>query len=300
MKKVIGSLGWPVAVMAVISLACLIYNFIFYQRLMPLMLSLKDITHIVDSMQIPAAVCFIIIFIFHLLALVYIFTLMMYVKRENFLGALVFFLSIMSALMVLGDFTLLSDMGKEHAAGLDTSGEWPILYLSQVLHLFFIIFLIVLIFITIRKLRSEKESVILRDEAVFLNAQYIGILCGLFGLASFGYLSAFSELWALKKGIFIVSLIAIIPYILIVLYWLAIKIREKTGSWYDEKQYMDMSRGSLFTLIVSMAIMTGAFITQYFVQSFEFITITWWSFYVFLVLLLFSGSILYYSKRASI
>jgi hypothetical protein len=250
-------------------------------------------------MQIPAAVSFIIIFIFHLTAIAYIFMQMVYFKRENLLRALVFFLAIMSALMVLGDFVLLNDMGKEHAAGLDTSGEWPVLYLSQALHFLFVILLIVLIFVTGKKLQKDREGIVLKDEAIFINAQYIGILCSLFGIGAFSTLAVLTPLWALRKGVFAVSLISVLPYILIVIYWLVIKTREKVGSWYDEKQFRDMTRGSLFTLIISIIIMTIVFIVQYFSQAFEFITITWWPFYVFLVLLLFSGSILYYSKRAS-
>jgi hypothetical protein len=33
MKKTIGELGWPVFIMTILSLGCLIYNFIFYERL---------------------------------------------------------------------------------------------------------------------------------------------------------------------------------------------------------------------------------------------------------------------------
>jgi hypothetical protein len=205
----------------------------------------------------------------------------------------------MSTLMILGDFALLSDMGKEHAAGLDTSGEWPVLYLSQALHFLYIILLFALIFYTRNRLRQSQDDIVLRDEAIFINAQYIGILCSLFGIGSFSILSVLTPLWALRKGVFPVSLISILPYIIIVIYWLIIKIREKSGSWYDEKQFQDMTRGSLFTLIVSIVIMTIIYLIQYLSHAFEFITITWWPFYVFMVLLLFSGSILYYSKRAS-
>lgn len=299
MKKTIGALGWPVFIMAILSLGGLIYNFIFYERLRPLILGFGDISPILDNMQIPAAGSFIFIFIFHITALAYVFIQMMYFKRESLLLAAVFFLAIMSALMMLGDFALLGDMGKEHAAGLDTSGEWPVLYLSQALHLLFVILLIVLISATSKKLKRDQDDIVLRDEAIFINAQYIGLLCGLSGMGSFAVLSVLTPLWALRKGIFPVSLISIFPYMIIVIYWLAIKAKERSGSWYDEKQFRDMTRGSLFTLVASIIAMTIVFMAQYFSQVFEYITIIWWPFYVFLVLLLFSASILYYSKRAS-
>jgi len=300
MKKTINILSWISLVLAVFSIGGLVYNILFYERIRPLILRFEDITAILDKMQIPAAASFILIFIFHISAILYIFFQIMFFKRESFLRALLFFLSIISGLMVLGDFALLNDMGKEHKAGLDTSGEWPVLYISQLVHILFIILLILLIFLTFRKLsKIHDEDIVLKDEAIFINAQYIGIFCGLFGIGVFSALSAFTKLWALKKGIFIISFISVLPYILIVVYWLIIKAKEKTGSWYDEKQYLDISRGSLFTLIVSIIIMTIIFIVQYFSKAFEFITITWWPFYVFFALLLFSGSTLYYAKRAS-
>jgi len=53
--------------------------------------------------------------------------------------------------MIIGDFALLNDIGKEHLAGLDTSGEWPILYVSQVLHLLFTVLIPVVVILTRRK-----------------------------------------------------------------------------------------------------------------------------------------------------
>ena len=299
MKKVIKIMGRITLALAILSLGGLIYNLIFYEKIRPLMLRFEDISAILDKMQIPVAASFMLIFIFHVSAVLYIFFQIMFFKRENLTRALLFFLAIISILMVLGDFALLSDMGKEHAAGLDTSGEWPVLYASQVLHLVFIILLFILMFMTRKKvLARHQEDIVLRDEAIFINTQYIGIFSGFFGIGVFAALSAFTPLWALKKGIFIVSLIAVLPYLLIAAYWLIVKIREKTGQWYDEKQYLDISRASLFTMVVSIVVMTAIFVIQYFSHAFEFMTITWWPFYVFLVLLLFSGSTLYYAKRA--
>ncbi len=300
MKKVINIMGRITMALAILSLGGLIYNLIFYEKIRPLILRFEDISAILDKMQIPVAASFMLIFIFHVSAVLYIFFQIMFFKRENLLRALLFFMAIISILMVLGDFALLSDMGKEHAAGLDTSGEWPVLYASQVLHLVFIMLLFVLIFMTRKKVLAQyREDIVLRDEAIFINTQYIGIFSGIFGIGVFAAFSAFTPLWALKKGIFIVSLIAVLPYLLIAAYWLIVKIREKTGQWYDEKQYLDISRASLFTMVVSIIIMTAIFIIQYFSQAFKFMTITWWPFYVFLVLLLFSGSTLYYAKRSA-
>jgi len=300
MKKVINISGKVTFYLGIISLASLVYNLIFYEILRPRILRFEDISKILDKMEIFAAAAFILIFIFHISAILNITFQLNFFKTESLLRAFVFFLAVISILMVVGDFALLNDIGKEHAAGLDTSGEWPILYFSQFLHILLNI-LVFLILLSTRKsfLGKYKEDVVLKDEAIFINAQYVGIFCGVFGIVIFSILSAFSPLWALKKGIFTVSLMVILPYVLIVIYWLIIKVREKIYEWYDEKQYQDITRASLFTLIASIIIMTAIFIIQYFVSAFNFLTITWFPFYVFLVLLLFSSGTLYFNKRAT-
>ena len=209
-------------------------------------------------------------------------------------------MAIISTLLVLGDFALLGDIGKEHALGLDTSGEWPVLYFSQAFHFIFIFSLLVLLFLTRRSVLDRyREERVLKDEAIFINAQYIGILCGIFGIGVFSWMSASMPLWALKKGIFIMSMIIILPYLLAAVYWLIMKITEKTWQWYDEKQFQDISRASLMTMAISLIIMFAIFLIQYFNDAFDFVAITWFPFYVFLVLLLFSSITLYFNKRSA-
>ncbi len=300
MKKVINISGKVTFYLGIISLVSLIYNLIFYETLRPKIIGFEDISGILDSMEVFVAVAFILIFIFHSSAILNIAFQLKFFKRESLLRSLVFFIAVISILLVFGDFALLSDIGKEYAYGLDTTGEWPILYFSQLLHFI----LTILVFITLLWTRKSfldkyKEDVVLKDEAIFINAQYVGIFCGIFGIGVFSVLSAFFPLWALKKGIFVISLIVILPYFLIVIYWLVIKIREKVGQWYDEKQYQDITKASLVTMMASIIIMTVIFVTQYFVSKFDFITITWFPFYVFLVLLLFSSSTLYFNKKAA-
>ena len=300
MKKTINIVGVVTFVMSILSLAGFIYNLLFYESIRPGIYEFADISGILETMQIPVALSYIFVFIFHIVAVLYIFFQLMYFKKEDILRAFLFFLGIISTIMVIGDFALLSDIGKEYMLGLDTSGEWSVLYGNQAVHLLFAVLIPIFVIHSRRKASTGKEEEkVLRDEAIFINTQYVGIFCGIFGIGVFAVLSAYTPLWALKKGIFTISLIAVLPYLLIAAYWLIVKIREKTGQWYDEKQYLDISRGSLFTMIVSIITMTIIFVVQYFVKAFEFMTITWFPFFVFLVLLLFSGTTLYYAKRAS-
>lgn len=300
MKKVINISGKVTFYLGVISLAGLIYNLIFYETLRPKIIGFEDISGILDSMIIFTVIAFILIFIFHISAILNLTFQLKFFKRESLLRSFVFFIAVVSTLLVLGDYALLNDIGKEFAHGLSTTGEWTMLYFSQFLHFI----LNILMFITLLSTRKSfldkiEEDIVVKDEAIFINAQYVGIFCSVFGIGVFSTLSAFFPLWALKKGIFVISLIFILPYVLIVIYWLIVKAREKVYEWYDEKQYQDITKASLVTLIVSIIIMTVIFIIQYFVSAFDFLTITWFPFYVFLVLLLFSSSTLYFNKRAA-
>jgi hypothetical protein len=300
MKKVINISGRVTFTLGILSLCSLIYNLVFYETLRPKVIRFEDISGILDRMEIIAAVAFIIIFFFHISAISTLAFQLKFFKRASLFRSFLFFMAVISLLMVFGDFALLSDIGKEHMAGLETQGEWVVLYCSQVLHFILNILIFVLLFLT-RKSFLDKfsEDIVLKDEAIFINAQYIGIFCGVFGIGVFSAMSVLMPLWALRKGIFVISLIAVLPYLLIVIYWLIIKFKEKVGQWYDEKQYQDITKASLTTLIVSIIIMTIIFIIQYFTSDFDFITITWFPFYVFLALLLFSSTTLYHSKRAA-
>jgi len=245
-------------------------------------------------------ISFILIFIFHLIAVATVVLQLRFLKEESFFRSILFFMAVMSMLLVLADFALLSDIGKEYKAGLQTRGEWQVLYASQLFHIIFLILMFVSILLTIKKLRSGfRKEIVLKDESIFINAQYIGIFCGICGLAIFSLLSAFLPLWALRKGIFTVSLVMVLPYILIVLYWLVLKFRERITEWYDEKQYQDICRAGLITLVLSIFILLIIFMVQYFNDHTGFIAITWFPFYVFMVLLIFSASNLYFIKRAA-
>ena len=90
---------------------------------------------------------------------------------------------------------------------------------------------------------------------------------------------------------------AVIPYILIAFYWLIIKLREKTGEWYDEKQYQDITRSSLVAIVMSIIFLLIVFIIQYIFGNFELLNFIWFPLYFFFILLLFSSITLFFNKR---
>jgi hypothetical protein len=205
--------------------------------------------------------------------------------------------------MLLGDSALLSDISKEYFFGLP--GEFNILFLSQLLHLIFYILMIVLLVSSRRSARRMDEEIVLKDDSIFINAQYIGILSGISGLVLITIFSTFYlrfydlPVWALKSGILMSSLIAVIPYILIVFYWFIIKLKEKISEWYDEKQYQDITRSSLVVLLMSILFLLIVFIIQYIFTDFSILSFIWFPLYFFFMLLLFSSTTLFFNKRKS-
>ncbi len=303
MKRLLKISNNTTLVLCAISIAGLIFTNTFFIILRNMIVGMGDVESFMEEFSIPVSSVYIVFGLFHLSALFILILQLKFFKRDNFLRAFLFFTGITSLLMLFGDSALASDISKEYIFGLPD--EFYILFLSQGLHFVFYILMMVLLISTRKSVGKEKEEIVLRDDSIFINAQYIGILSGASGLvliSVFSYLySALYPLplWAAKAGILVTSLIAVIPYILIVFYWLIIKLREKTGEWYDEKQYQDITRASLVTLVSSIIIMTAIFLVQYYVTGSDFIILTWFPFYIFLVLLLFSSSTLYFSKRTA-
>lgn len=303
MKRLLKISNNTTLVLCVISIAGLIFTNTFFIMLRNMIIEMGDVESFMDKFSIPVASVYIIFTLFHLSALLTLILQLNFFKRDNFLRAFLFFTGITSLMMLFGDSALSSDISKEYVFGLP--GEFYILFLSQALHFVFYVLMIVLLVSTGKSVGKEKEEIVLKDDSIFINAQYIGILSGASGLVlvsvfSFMYSTLYPlPLWAAKAGIIITSLIAVIPYVLIVFYWFIIKLKERTGGWYDEKQYQDITKASLVTLIASIIVMTAVFLIQYYVNEFDFITLTWFPFYIFLVLLLFSSSTLYFSKRTA-
>ena len=300
MKRLLKISNNTTLVLCSISIAGLVFTNTFFLMLRDKIINIGDVESFLGKFSIPVAVVYFIFIFFHLSAILTLILQLNFFKRDNFLRAFLFFTGITSLLMLFGDFALASDISKEYIFGLP--GEFNILFFSQALHFIFYILIIVLLVLTRKSVRKEGEEIVLKDDSIFINAQYIGILSGISGLIlitifSFLYLTVYPlPSWAVDAGIIVISLIAVIPYILIVLYWLIIKLMEGISEWYDEKQYQDITRASLVTLIASIIVMAAIFVVQYFVSAFNIISEIWFPFYIFLVLLLFSASTLYFNK----
>lgn len=287
-----------------LSIAGLIFTNTFYILLRNVIINTGDVEGFIERFSIPVTAVYALFGFFHIAA---IFTLVLelnFFKRDNFLRAFLFFLSIISLMMLFGDFALMSDISKEYIFGLP--GEFNILFFSQFLHFIFYILMIILLIYSRRLARKKDREIVLKDDSIFINAQYIGILSGISGLFlitifSTLYLNLYDlPVWAIKSGIIMSSILAVIPYVFIIFYWLIIKLREKISEWYDEKQFQDITRSSLVALLMSILILLIIFIIQYIPRDFEILNYIWFPLYFFFILFLFSSTTLFFYKRQSI
>lgn len=137
-----------------------------------------------------------------------------------------------------------------------------------------------------------------KDEVVFKIAQYVGIICGLLGLAMISMqLILDVPMWHIKSFGTGTVVLLLVPYGLIVGYWMIIKSKEKISEWYDEKQWSDVSRAGFITLLLSVLAMVVVFILSFKNLPEGVFGILWLPFYLFFVLFVFSLLVLFYTNK---
>jgi len=287
-------------ILLIISFAGFGFTCTVYAMLHKMIAAGNDISAFTDRISVYAGISVIIIFIFHISSIIAVIFELKACSTDSLLRSFIFFLSVISTIMLFGDFALTGDIIKEYAADLleGIYTEFLILYASQLLHLVFYIFMIILLAVTgAKRINSKKPLSIIKDEAVFIDVQYIGIMTSVCGIAILTALSLFTPLWAIKKGIIMVCIVLVLPYAAVVGYWLILKLRERITEWYDEKQFQDVTKAAFISFLSSVIILAAIFVMQNLCDGFAIINVVWFPYYFFLVLLLFSSIVLYLNKR---
>ncbi len=88
----------------------------------------------------------------------------------------------------------------------------------------------------------------------------------------------------------------LIPYALVVGYWLITKLQEEHRHWYDEKQIQDIGKSAFLTLVLSVILMAMLFLINYSNLS-GVVSLLWLPLYLFSVLLFFSLGNLYLTGK---
>ena len=292
--KIIGIVSF---ILGIISCSWLIYNFIAFEQIN---LNLTEFKSLDISMELAKYVFwgFIVSFFFHLISFMSIIFQIQYFKKFTILKMITLFTGILSFFCLIGDWAALSDIGKQYQLGLSINMELTYLYLSLFPHVLFHILIFIILIFTHRDLRNQQQpEFALKDEIVFYIAQYIGTLCGFVGLC-FIVLILFMNIepHILKYIIPFYCPFIIFPYGFIVFYWLVMRRTQKLSDWYDEKQWSDIAKASLITILLSIPGMAVLFLINNFLIE-NPISIIWFPYYLFMTLLLFSGSTLFFSRK---
>jgi hypothetical protein len=236
-----------------------------------------------------AAINIILIAFYQLLSVIALLAHLISRKKTSTLVVAAIAIGIISGIMILGDITLLSDIGTEYEAGLQTRGEWWILFASYGLH---ILSLILGLLALSRNLNQDPkpEEQVLKDEVLFLSLHTTGVICGCLGLMGVGaaILSEMS-LWMMERIVVVLGLLVLSPYLVTLAIWLFRRWWGESSPGLDEKQFQDLAGAGLRTLIISLTVTAVFFGFQLFPLAKEAWHALWFPLLIFLSLLFFSS-----------
>ncbi len=290
MEKKVKTSGIVTMVLGLISFSWLIFDFVAFQFIKPKTINGYTLGPLEETLGAFVWIGYLVIFFFHISAILTLILLLQHYKKANILTGINLFLCLLSLFFLMGDYSMLNDIGKESKFGLEVEGEWFILHIITVLHSLFSLFMLATVFAFFRNAKKQSlTEFVLKEEVIFITAQFIGLLCGAVGLwTNFSFM--FREIHPFNYAdIFPFYILCFLPYGLTAFYWLAKRLRDKPEDWYDEKQWQDISKAALVTLVLSIPGMAILFFIAHPLGMF------WFTHYVFLALFLFSGSTLYFS-----
>jgi hypothetical protein len=207
-----------------------------------------------------------------------------------------------SAILLVFDFAALEDIGSDYLVeGYECTLEWIWLFGSLLFRLVFYIILYQVIFRILRAIRgltANPPPVV--DEIMFEVTQYIGIVCGFIGLVftAYAYVALGDFIisnWLLWLLMFY-SLVIVLPWFLLILYWIIRLSRKATPTLYDEKQKRDLASSGLIAWLSSIPFMVIILVTSL-GQSSSPTVYLWFPSYLFFTLMVFSASLLLKYKR---
>jgi len=168
-----------------VSFGFLIYNIIAFELIRSRINSCEELGETTELLAIFFGVGLLVSFFFHISAIITLSLRFQVTKKITMLGLVTLFACIISFICIIGDIAALHDIGIQYEDGLSTTLEWIYLYVALIAHGFFHLLQFIMLYVIFRLLKNsegqEREKV-MKDEIIFIIAQYIGILCGTIGL----------------------------------------------------------------------------------------------------------------------
>ena len=289
-KKTVQVLTLITGILGVVTLLWLIFDYAMYNRLKPLVLQMEELGRL-EKLSEFVWLSFLYMFCFHLLAAGTLVLQMRFIRKIRLISILAISIGVVSFLGLFSDWAVLGDIGKEYKMGWDTSGEWNILYINLGIHTVFVLLVTGISAGVLRLLNrySAGDEMSAKDEIVFVVCQYVGIVCGGIGLAWIALAMIVGR--NVKVSVYhsiATTVMILIPYGMIMSYWLILRLKDKIGEWYDEKQWRDITRAGFTTLLLLIPTLLFFFIA-FSLMGKNFPTrILWFPFTLYVILFLFS------------
>jgi hypothetical protein len=289
-KKTLRILTLVTGILGIIALLWLLYDYVMYNRLRPLLEEVKDLGRL-EKLAEGVWLSYLFLLVYHVLAAGTLVLQAQYTLRIQLVSIMAIVIGIFSFFGVFSEWAVFGDIGKEYKMGWDTSGEWSILYIILGIHAVFLLMVTGICAVEIfhSKLLEQEKMPDDKEETVFIIAQYVGIICGASGLG------------ILVLGLFIgrtlpvsiyhtlsTTILILIPYGLIAGYWIILKLKENFRNWYDEKQWRDVSRAGFTTLLLLVPILLVYYIVFSIREKHFDDQVTWYPVLLFTMLFLFS------------
>jgi hypothetical protein len=272
------------------SFSWIVYDLVAFETIRPLTVAFQELGPREETLGTFVWLGYLVVLFFHISAIVTILLQLQSHKKSAVLKGIALFFCILSLFALMGDYSLLNDIGKEYKIGMEVEGEWFVLYVVTLFHALTHLVIFIFLFRSWHDFKKKENSeMVIKKEVLFITAQFIGIACGAVGLwTNFSFLTR--EIQPANYGdILPFYILCFLPYGMVAFLWLLERFRDKPADWYDEKQWQDIARAALLTLVLSIPGMALLFFLSHPLGIF------WFTHYIFLVLFLFSCCTLFFS-----
>ena len=278
------------SVAAFLMLAYSVAAYVYLQtNLTPQLPELTGLLRAIGNLIIPALF---IVGLYHL----YLLAQTLKTLTGSFWSSVLYILILLSGVMLFSDLAILSDIGKEYLL-FDVTNEWIMLYCSAGLHLAAMAFGLA----AVKRAQEQGgrlfEAFAKSAEGLFLSVHQISLVSGMLGVL--GVILAETNFIVDERfsGSFAILLagLALIPLVMIVVFWI-VKMRKKpVKEWMDEKQLSDTALGGLFGLIAGVILYAAVFVLDFFKAISQ--PVSFWILLMFFVQLIVYSAVIMIRNR---
>lgn len=238
-------------------------------------------------MAVLVALCMLGLGVVHLVVLYALWQDVRRGSRPSILRSIAISLGVVSAIMLFADAAALSDIGKQTLAGMDSRGEWLMIFSNNGVRVVFLVLASCALAQASRRVGSAFPEDDPRDVA-FITVHEVGFASAILAVGAIVLAFVFPTLEPYRAYlVWLFTAIAIAPWALMLLLWFVTRQR-RLARWWDEKQVSDMGRSALWTLPFVGAALLVLFVCDIFVPGTP-IQILWFPGFVVAAVLSFSG-----------